>query len=169
MRKKNPIQQALYRCFWEYTKLSSCWLRMRFLRRAADEAKVYVIEMGMWREYFSCRVIYPWAGGYMTVTKKRKGSFQRVLSFQQMTLHAREPISHLWCTYKLSSWPVLSQSSLVFPIHPDINLTLTLPFISPFRGECNTWGSHQGIRNGRRMSKLSYFKWQLPTHEIPQF
>ena len=31
----------------------------------------------------------------MTVTKRRKGSFQRVLSFQQMTLHAREPISHL--------------------------------------------------------------------------
>ena len=30
----------------------------------------------MWREYLSCRVIYPWTRGYMTVTKRRKGSFR---------------------------------------------------------------------------------------------
>jgi len=59
--------------------------------------------------------------------------------------------------------PGLASPSLpwVFP--------LTLPFISPFRGEYKTWGSYPGIRNGGGMSELSYFKWQLPTHEIPQF
>lgn len=53
----------------------------------------------------------------------------------------------------------LFSESIIF-----LAFTLTLPFIPP-------WGIslHLGIKNGGGMRKPTYFKWQLPTHEFPQF